>query len=448
MSVVTPSSVWGGISTLWSANFSLRAGFPFCFDRGTSAATPTPPIIFTGCRTTTSAYPQTIHHVEPFSLEQVVWVTLDCPYKGSAKQLCISFFAEMDKILHTNFEALHGSSRLSVDEMVVHMAEIADRHAVGVLVIDEIQHLLQAPGTGCNDLLNFLVTLANKIGIPVMIIGTPAALPLLQGAFRQARRASGLGSLLWDRLPNDTTWAHVINRMWRFQWTQETTPLTDDIRHLLYEESQGIIDIVVKLFMLAQLHAFQLGALRGRSERLDVGLLRHVVRTNFGLIAPMIDALKRNDREALMAFDDLKPFEIYVQQVFDSTQASLSSAPLLVNSELRTTAGAGRDEALLATLESWGLARDLAEPLIVQVRAENPNLTPLDLVAAISAKLHKGAPEVKPKKPRPPASTKPKAPPDTRDLRTIVAAGAAIGKQGYEALLAAGAIKSPLSDVA
>lgn len=174
-----------------------------------------------------------------------------------------------------------------------------DLHAVGVLVIDEIQHLKQARGTGPDAMLNFLVTLVNTIGIPVIIIGTLGALPLLQGDFRQARRASGLGNLVWERMEDGAAWRHFIEKMWTYQWTREVSPLTDEIRRSLYEESQGIVDIVVKLFMLTQLRALQLNATRGRREILDTGLLKHVAAESFRVIHPMIDALKRGDRQAI-----------------------------------------------------------------------------------------------------------------------------------------------------
>ena len=50
----------------------------------------------------------------------------------------------------------------------------------------------------------------------MILIGTPRALPLLDGAFRQARRASGLGSLMWDRLPAGETWGDFTERMWDY----------------------------------------------------------------------------------------------------------------------------------------------------------------------------------------------------------------------------------------
>ncbi len=398
-------------------------------------------------------YPKIIHHQEPFSLEQVVWLKLECPHKGSVKQLCTSFFHEIDKLLHTRNETRYGSSRLSVDTMVVHMAEVADRHALGLLVIDEIQHLMRGPGASRDDLLNFLVALVNTIGIPVMIIGTPAALPLLQGAFRQARRASGLGSLIWERHADDATWNHFIDRMWCYQWTREPTPLTNDLRRVLYEESQGIVDLVVKLYMLTQLQAIQLNALTGRDrgERLTVGLFKHVAADAFRLLAPMITALKRNDLAALQKYDDLQPLDNYVFQAFQKAMMRLSSDSAGTAAEppypSPTSPAKDGDDAILASLEALGLGRDVAKVLLSQARMENPGLGALDLVAIIAAKLRERGPEVKPVKARR-RQEKILMPLTPADLRVIVSADASAGASAYDALLTAGAIKPPLWDIA
>ena len=288
-------------------------------------------------------YPQTVAHDEPMALVQVSWLKLDCPHKGSAKQLCISFFREMDRLRGSRFQARRGAGRIALDEMVVHMAQIADLHALGLLVIDEVQHLMQAPGASREDLLNFLVTLINKIGLPVMIIGTPAALPLLQGAFRQARRASGIGSAVWEPMPEGGDWEGFIRRMWAFQWTRAESPLTDEIVAVLRDESQGIVDVVIKLYMLAPLRAIQLGELGGREEVIDAGLIRHVAKTELTLIAPMIDALRRGDPApvwqchgpAVCFHSDATPSDDVVQQ---NVEPSASQADQM-NGEVLVLAG-------------------------------------------------------------------------------------------------------------
>lgn len=338
-------------------------------------------------------YPQTIFHEEPMALVQVSWLKLDCPHKGSAKQLCISFFREMDRLLGSRFQASHGAGRTALDEMVVHMARIADLHALGLLVIDEVQHLMQAPGAGREDLLNFLVTLINKIGLPVMIVGTPAALPLLQGAFRQARRASGIGSAVWEPMPESADWEGFVRRMWAFQWTRTDTPLTDELIAVLRDESQGITDVVIKLYMLAQLRAIQLGELGGREEVIDAGLIRHVARTELSLIAPMIDALRRNDQRALQRFDDLMPLDGFVRRSLEDAAVRLRPDALTEMPQPRAPASpALTDASLLSMLEDMGVAGDIAAVLLTEVRASMPSAGALDLVGAVCDRLRGRAP--------------------------------------------------------
>jgi len=390
-------------------------------------------------------YDQVFVHDEPFSLHQVVWLKLDCPYVGSPKQLCINFFKEMDLLLGTRYLARHGSSRMSVDEMMVHMAQVANLHALGVLIIDEIQHLRQARGTGPDAMLNFLVTLVNTIGIPVIIIGTLGALPLLQGDFRQARRASGLGSLVWERMAPGRSWDILVERLWNYQWTREYTPLTPEIRQILYEESQGNIDVVVKLVMLAQLRAMQLGV-RNRPEILDSGLLRRVAAESFQIIRPMIDALKKNDRATIARYDDIRPLQDHVMQVFGDAQVRLSARPVAP----RAMDGAGvqtdqSSDPILGALRGLGVADDVAALMIAAAKAEAPGATPLDLVGLISQRLTAGKVELWPAKPRAARSrTRPGRTPSS--IETVVAAGKDAGQSGYQSLLAAGVVRPPLAD--
>ena len=392
-------------------------------------------------------YPQTVVHDEPMALTQVAWLKLDCPHKGSAKQLCISFFHEMDRLLGTRFQARHGSGRVALDEMVVHMARIADLHALGLLVIDEVQHLTQAPGASRQDLLNFLVTLINKIGLPVMIVGTPAALPLLQGAFRQARRVSGIGSAVWEPMPENGDWESFIRRMWAFQWTRSETRLTDEILAVLRDESQGIVDVVIKLYMLTQLRAIQLGALGGREEIIDAGLIRHVASTDLTLIAPMIEALRRGDQRALQRYDDLMPLEAFVRQSLKDAALRLrgpSQVPTQASSPTRPPTGP-TGEALLSILEEIGIANDIAVVLLGEVRAAMPEAGTLDLIGEVCDRLRDRGPEARPaKRKRKPADSAPRQD-DPHDLRRIELPAS---EDAHAAFLQAGWIRKPNVDAA
>ena len=400
-------------------------------------------------------YPQCIQHTEPFSLVQIVWLKLDCPSQGSPKQLCINFFSAVDRLIGTNYLNTYGRNRTSVDEMMVHMAHVANLHAIGVLVIDEIQHLNKAK-IGPDALLNFLVTLVNTIGIPVILIGTLSAIPLLQENFRQARRANGLGSLIWDAMPNNKAWNYFIDKLWAYQWTSEYTPITDEIRELLYYESQGILDIVVKLFMLAQMRIISIREAKSGPEILTAELLRRVAKEDFKIVKPMLDALRAGDTKALKKYDDLQPLQEHVYKVMNAASQSQGFASYTTESgtqkaEAEATSPTPEKEMqgfILSTLKFLGVASDVASVLIQQAVEQHPSADPLLLLATISEKLT-NVPKAKNVRGKSSSQSKPVlAEQPVNDLRRIVALGRDKGQSAYEALLAANMVRPPLLDLA
>lgn len=392
-------------------------------------------------------YPQTIQHTQPFSLIQIVWLKLDCPYLGSPKQLCINFFAAVDTIVGSNYLKLYGSKSNAVDDMMLHMAHIATLHAIGLLVIDEIQHLNQAK-IGSEALLNFLVTLVNTIGIPVVLIGTLSAVRVLQRNFRQARRASGLGSLIWDRMPKGRAWDHFIGQLWKFQWTRETTTLSPELKDVLYEESQGILDIVVRLFILAQFRAIDIGSVRKIAENLTPDLFRKIAREDFRIVQPMLNALRANDFVALAKFDDLLPLQAHVENLINESLGSsahlsdIRVEPRKITEPETVEKSDDQVDVIAIALRSFGISDDVVQILIKDAQVDCPSGDPLLLMAKISAVLTKDA--TRTKKTRRSKVSLEEQPID--DLRRCVASGKKLGQAAYETLLAAGIVKPPMLD--
>ena len=256
-----------------------------------------------------SLYPQCITHTrynnKPFYLKQLVWMKLDCPYDGSIKGLCLNFFSELDRILQSDYSKSFPASRNTVDTMLVKMALLANTHGIGLLIIDEIQHLSQAKSGGSEKMLNFFVTLVNTIGVPVVLIGTTKAMPILQSEFRQARRGSGQGDLFWERMPKDMSWDIMLTSMWKYQWTQKKCALTKGLNDMLYEESQGIIDLAVKLYTMAQIKAISDG-----TEEITPAVIREVAAERLRLVKPMLDALRSGNMKKIMQYEDIRPVNI------------------------------------------------------------------------------------------------------------------------------------------
>ncbi|MBZ9536525.1 ATP-binding protein [Cytobacillus oceanisediminis] len=256
-----------------------------------------------------SLYPQVIVHKDyneiKFSMYQLVWLKLDCPFDSSLRGLALEFFRKVDDLLGTEYHKKFGLGRKTINDMLVIMSQIARNTGLGVLIIDEIQHLSKAKSGGDQKMLNFFVTLVNTIGVPVILVGTPAGLSILQSEFRQARRGSGQGDMIWDRLKNNQNWDLLINALWGYQWTKKQIPLTDDFKNILYEESQGIIDIAVELYVMAQIEAIMT-----QREEITPESISQVANKHLQLVKPMIQALKSGNISKIAKFEDISTVDV------------------------------------------------------------------------------------------------------------------------------------------
>ncbi|KEH96795.1 transcriptional antiterminator [Clostridium botulinum C/D str. BKT12695] len=249
-------------------------------------------------------YPQIIKHEEykgqNFSRTQIVWLKIDCPYDGSLSTLCKSFFKAIDDLLGTRYLEKFGYVNRVTSTMMLHMTSLASIYGIGVLVIDEIQHLLNSKND-MEEMLNFFVTLSNTVGIPTVLIGTSKAQKIFKGNFRQARRAASEGSIMWDRMDKESDeWKFFLETLWDFQCLKENTVLTNKLKNAFYDECQGITAVAVNLFILAQERALSEG-----KENITVNTLRTTAKEDLHMIQPMIKALRNNNMIEVMKYEDI-----------------------------------------------------------------------------------------------------------------------------------------------
>lgn len=261
------------------------------------------------------SYPQVVYHSrykgDYLDLHQIVWLKLETPSGADLRTLCLTFFQAIDNLLGTRHFYRYTGRLLRPSELLPAMARLASTHALGLLVIDELQVLARVKEPeAAQELLDFFVSLINTIGLPVVVIGTFKAMPLLSNEFRQIRRMNGQGDFIWDRMyqyqpdpeqlgkfltdPNNVgellenqDWIFFTESLWRYQYTRQKTALTRKLRNVLYEETQGITDYAVKLYFLAQNHAIATGL-----EKVTVGLLRKVARERLRMSQPTLKILR------------------------------------------------------------------------------------------------------------------------------------------------------------
>ena len=272
-------------------------------------------LAFIGCsgsgKTTTvnrilTTYPQCIYH-EKHNFNQIVYLKIDCPHDGSLKSLCLHFFRAIDTVLDTNYEKRYGQKRHSIETLMNLMGQLSNHHAIGLLIIDEIQHLSISKSGGAEKMLNFFVTLVNTINLPVVMIGTPKARFIFEQDFRSARRGAGMGSVFWEQMKQGSAentsqeWSSFTNTLWKYQWLNRAdTELSQEIRDVWYELSQGILDIVVKIFVLAQFRAIESGI-----EKITVRVLQTTYEEDLKPIHPMIKALQSGVANRIAEYSDL-----------------------------------------------------------------------------------------------------------------------------------------------
>ncbi|GAE36818.1 ATP-binding protein [Halalkalibacter akibai] len=246
-------------------------------------------------------YPQVISH-EKYTRVQITYLKLQCSYDGGLKGLCYNFFEQIDLLLGTNHLLMVQRKSFNVDMMQTFMEQLANLYCIGILIIDEIQHLSVAKSGGANKMLNFFVSLMNKISLPVILIGTPKSISILSGEFRNTRRLTGDGPIFWDAMENDKIWRLYMEGLWEYQWTKTYTPLSDAFINLLHEESQGILDVVRMLFQFTQEKIIT----NGGKEIITPQIIKQVKREKFRLMEKMLKALEE-DTTAKLGFEDIRP---------------------------------------------------------------------------------------------------------------------------------------------
>jgi GTPase SAR1 family protein len=250
---------------------------------------------------------EVIYHPE-LHVYQVPYLHIDMPSDGSSiKGMAHGILQKLDKLIpganYYNDYAIKG--RPGADTLMRSVARVMNQHFVGMLICDEVQNLANSK-KGQQTVMTELVSACNDLKVPILFIGTTKALKVLSLDFRQARRSCGHSVTPWERLPAEVAegeideWRGFVEVLWTNQWVKNPCDLTELLLATMYRYSQGIIDVAITLFAAAQARAMLDG-----SEEITPRLIQKVFLEELGPIHQAIDALHRNDVEAIEKFDDI-----------------------------------------------------------------------------------------------------------------------------------------------
>jgi len=250
-------------------------------------------------------YPQVIvhHDIMPGISKQcqLVYIKVDCPQDASIRGLCSAVFYSIDNLLGTTYLREWSRSRCTINAFLQCLYQVINNLQLGYLVLDELQHLSAAKAGGEDRMLNLLVNLINGVGIPLVLSGTWALLRIVEKQMRNARRASGVGTVCMRRLQrNDPMWKLLVNNLWTYQWVRNPAPLTKEIEDVLYDCTQGLRNGVVKLCM-----ASQYAAIDDESETVTAATLRETYDREFQPMHEAMSLLRVGTKDDDPIFDSL-----------------------------------------------------------------------------------------------------------------------------------------------
>lgn len=400
-----------------------------------------------------STYPQAIGHKDypkdpSFTDVQLVWMQLQCPARASLKGLCKSFIDEVDRLIGTEYERLYRPRTATAEDLAIAMSRIAANQHLGVLVFDEVQNLLTGTSISADEILNFFVELVNRMHVPIVLVGTPKAKRLLKEV-RQARRGTGEGDLTWEPMrESDTEWNMFTKALWRYQYVRNPVKRTEELQHVLFEESQGIADLSVKIFILAQVRS-----MLAKVETLDEEFIRDAARKDLSMLQPLLESLRIGDLEALNRYEDVTYRDFVDERLSEAVSEVDREEALAVvrdqEASLDLSAAEDKIATVVALLEQGNVATAVAQRVARRAMKELGLLASAAELFTLAFQLAMGdrprGGEGSSVQGRNRSKTKAEEHPEPDDMREIVQSGAKDGLSGYEALKAAGVIKPPVT---
>jgi len=243
-------------------------------------------------------FPKSIPHPK-LGVTQIPIVRIQTPYRASRKDLCKSFFRELDSLANTNY---------SEQFMRYNEADLADQvrrktlsHMIGTIVLDEIQDL-KTSKTGPTEMtLAFIKQLTNVVGVPIVFIGSLEAAGILFGNFQLASRSQGFK---WERFEKDDTYDYFIKLLFTCRVISGGQELNEELSNLYYELTQG----VPRLLNLLHVEAQKI-CLHSRKNKIEPRDLIIASKNLFSSTSLAMAGIKNYNAEILSRYPDLPTIE-------------------------------------------------------------------------------------------------------------------------------------------
>lgn len=240
----------------------------------------------------------------PLLLARTVnYVRAETPSNRKLTALASNIIIAMGAAVGENYTRI--AKRGNISERLQTLAMLVMELNLGIVIIDELQHVLRKKLVPDLELTNFIVELSNTLGVPLLLVGTPQAKFAIGGALHFARRSLGPE---WQPLARGSKpWLEFVNALVKYQFTQKIAPI-EAIEPTLFDLSQGLPGIAVNLFQFAQKAALMLESESDNENPptpINEEIMRGAYKRYMWTVEPMIGALRSGDPAKIAIFMDL-----------------------------------------------------------------------------------------------------------------------------------------------
>lgn len=168
-------------------------------------------------------------------------LVVQCPFDCSVKGLLLEILRKVDEILNSDYYSKALKSRVTTDMLIGCVSQVSLNH-IGLLIVDEIQNVVNSKHG--KSLVGMLTQLINNSGVSIGMVGTPESVIFFEQALQLARRSLGLhyGASEYNQYFYD-----FCKTLFKYQYTEHKTDISDSVIRWLYEHSGGILSVVVSL---------------------------------------------------------------------------------------------------------------------------------------------------------------------------------------------------------
>ena len=278
-----------------------------------------------------SYYPQVIRH-ESFprlvnGLDQMVWMSVDVPSSGKAKDLASNLMTAWDTTMGVWIpdyvpRFADTLARVSRDgnRMLDEWRQVSISHFLGFLHLDEVQNFFKIPtmerrkkrtnGDGSLELtlvedecLKWILNLTNTWQVPLLVSGTPDGVAALTTRMSNTERISTGGYHKLSHFEDGEILEFrrvFLLQLAKYQYVQKKLPVTDELARLLIELSGGVKRILIALWIAAHKIAFERD-----TDDLLLRDFKQAAATYLAPLAPAVAALRSGDPKRLGQYQDL-----------------------------------------------------------------------------------------------------------------------------------------------